>query len=217
MIESRRTLLLLGFVRLMWPDSCFADEASEWFGRVGALGAIYHSSATVSTPAGRIPGATANVTNSFTGIFEAGYDPTENTYILFMAGIPPKPSINGRGTIAALDKLGAVRYGPVVLTAGYRLPSFGKLQPYVGAGVAYAIILREHDAAVSSLNVHNNFGAALQVGAEYAITDRSAIFLDAKQLRLSVNADGTLNGSVPVHARVNLNPTLLSGGVKFKF
>jgi outer membrane protein len=209
--------LSLCFIPVLGPGNCLADDATEWFARVGGLGAIYHSSATVSTPEGAIPGATATVSNNFTGILELGYDVTQTTYVLLMAGIPPEPKISAAGSIASVGELGSVTYGPAVLTAGYRVPVSGKLQAYVGAGVAYAIILRNHDAAVSNLQVHNNFGFALQAGAEYELTEKLGVFLDARQLWLSVNADGMLSGAVPVHARVTLNPTLVSVGVKFRF
>jgi outer membrane protein len=195
---------------------CLADDSNEWYGRVGALGALYHSSATVDTDAGRIPGASAHVSNSETGTIEVGYDVTPSAYVVFLAGIPPKPTISGQGSIQALGDLGAVRYGPALLTAGYRLPAFGNVQPYVGGGAAYAIIFRNFDAAVEHLRVHNHFGSVVQVGADFRVNDRLAVFADVKQLWLSVNANGALDGEVPVTARVKLNPTLVSVGIKFR-
>src|SRR5258707_5822956 len=93
------------------------------------------------------------------------------------------------------------RYGPAILTAGYRITVPGKLQPYLGAGVVYAIMLHNYDSAVSSLNVHDTFAYALQAGVEYAITQKWQAFVDVKQLWLSVNADGLLGGFIPVSAR----------------
>jgi outer membrane protein len=212
-----RLLAALCMAFFMRPTASFADEANEWFVRVGVLEAIYNSSARISTNAGMIPGASANVTNNTTVLFDLGYDPTPNTYIMFMAGIPPKPDINGTGSVSQLGKLGAVRYGPAILTAGYRIPIPGKLQPYVGAGIAYAIILHSNGDAVSSLNVHNNFGYALQTGVEYALTQKWQAFVDVKQLWLSVNADGLLGGLIPVSAKVKLDPTIVSAGIKFRF
>jgi outer membrane protein len=204
------------FVSLLGPMRCLADDSNEWYGRVGALGALYHSSATVDTDAGRIPGASAHVSNSETGTIEVGYDVTPSAYVVFLAGIPPKPTISGQGSIQALGDLGAVRYGPALLTAGYRLPAFGNVQPYVGGGAAYAIIFRNFDAAVEHLRVHNHFGSVVQVGADFRVNDRLAVFADVKQLWLSVNANGALDGEVPVTARVKLNPTLVSVGIKFR-
>jgi outer membrane protein len=207
------SLVILAVLR---PMACLADDSNEWYGRVGALGAIYHSSATIATEAGAIPGATAHVSNSETATLEVGYDVTSNAYLVFLAGVPPKPTISGEGSVQALGKLGEIRYGPAILSAGYRLPAFGYIQPYVGAGAAYAIIFRNYDAAVTDLRVHNHFGSAVQAGADFRINDTLAVFVDVKQLWLSVNANGSLNGEIPVTARVKLNPTLISAGIKFR-
>jgi outer membrane protein len=213
MTNSSRLVLALCFIHLLLPSTCLADEANEWFERFGGLSALYHSSATVSTPEGLIPGATANVGDSTTVILEWGYDPTPHTYIMLMGGYPPDPKINARGSIASLGELGAVTYGPAVLTAGYRIPVPWKVQPYIGAGATYAVILGDHDAAVSHLHVHNNLGYAMQAGVEYPITKRWQVFLDVRELWLSVNAEGSL-GAVPINARVKLDPTLISVGFK---
>jgi outer membrane protein len=217
MTNPLRLLAAFCVAFLMRPTAGLADDANEWFVRVGVLEAIYNSSARISTNAGMIPGASANVTNNTTVLFDLGYDPTPNTYIMLMAGIPPKPDLNGTGTVSQLGKLGAVRYGPAILTAGYRIPVPGKLQPYVGAGVVYAIMLHNYDGAVSSLHVHDNFGYVLQAGVEYAVTQKWQAFADLKQLWLSVNADGLLGGFIPVSARVKLDPTIVSAGIKFRF
>jgi outer membrane protein len=217
MTNPLRLIAAFCVIFLIRPTAGFADDAGEWFVRVGVLEAIYNSSARIATSTGVFPGASASVTNNTTVLFDIGYDPSPNTFIMLMAGIPPKPDLNGTGTVNQLGKLGAVRYGPAILTAGYRIPIPGKLQPYVGAGVAHAIILHNYDAAVSGLSVHNNFGYALQTGVEYAITQRWQAFVDLKQLWLSVNADGLLGGVIPISAKVKLDPTIISAGIKFGF
>jgi outer membrane protein len=217
MTNSLRMFAILCVAFLMRPTAGFADDANEWFVRVGVLEAIYDSSARILTNARVIPGASASVTNNTTVLFDIGYDPTPNTYIMLMAGIPPKPDLNGTGTVSQLGKLGAVRYGPAILTAGYRIPVPGKLRPYVGAGFEYAVMLHDYDGAVSSLSVHDNFGYALQAGLEYAITQKWQAFLDVKQLWLSVNADGLLGGVTPVSAKIKLDPTIVSLGIKLRF
>lgn len=206
-------LVLLALLR---PFACHADDGEEWYARLGALEAAYDSSARLSSAAGTIPGATANVSNNTTAILDVGYDVTSRTFVMLMAGVPPKPRISGRGTAAPFGELGGVTYGPVILTAGYRVPFRQRCQWYFGMGAAYAIILRNHDAAISGLEVHNHFGFALQTGVEYALNRRWQLFADVKQLWLSVDANGSLDDAVPVAARVQLNPTLISVGIKLR-
>ena len=194
-----------------------ARLTSPWFTRIGVLGAIYHPSATIAMSAQPIPGATASVSNSVTLMFDLGYDITESFSVQMMGGIPPKPTVTAERTVASLGDLGAVRYGPVFVSGTYHVPRKRKWQAYVGAGVVYAIILDDHDRAVSDLVVLNNFGFALQGGVERSIANNIEFFVDFKEVWLAVDAHGQLAGGVPVTARVLLDPSIVALGVKFRF
>ena len=186
-----------------------------WVVGIGAINAFYHSGATIATGGQTIPGATANVSNNFTLMFDVRRYLTKDLSLSLMGGVPPKPTITGQGSVASLGELGKVRYGPAILTAQYHLPKLLAFRPYVGAGTAYAIILKDHDAAVSHLGVHNNWGFVLEGGAEHQLTRNLAVFADVKEVWLAVNAHGSLGGVVPVTAHVNLNPTIVSVGIRF--
>jgi outer membrane protein len=186
-----------------------------WVVGVGGINAFYHSGATIATGGQTIPGATANVSNNFTLMFDVRRYVAKDLSLSLMGGIPPKPTITGQGTASSFGELGKVRYGPAILTAEYHLPKLLAFRPYVGAGTAYAIILKDHDAAVSHLGVHNNWGFVLEGGAEHQLTRNLAIFADVKEVWLGVNAHGSLDGVVPVTAHVNLNPTIVSVGIRF--
>lgn len=199
------------------PAHSAPPEQGRWFARVGVLDALYHSGADIAVDGNELPGATAHVSNNVTLTLDVGYQMTNDLALMLMVGIPPKPTITGEQTVAALGELGKVRYGPVILTSYYRFPAWGALRTYAGLGAAYAIILEEHDASVSQLDVHDNWGFALQAGAEYDIGKGRQLFLDIKQLWLAVDAHGLLAGGVPVTANVRLDPTLISAGIRFLF
>jgi NADH:quinone reductase (non-electrogenic) len=186
-----------------------------WVIGVGTTNAFYHSGATIATSGQVIPGATANVSNNLTFIFDVNRYVAKDFSLSLMAGFPPKPTITGEGSVASLGELGKVRYGPAILTAEYHIPKLRAFRPYVGAGTGYAIILKEHDAAVSDLKVHNNWGTVLQAGAEHKLSGNMALFVDVKEVWLDVNAHGSLYGAVPVTARVKLDPTIVSVGIRF--
>ena len=194
-----------------------APSASPWFARLGVLDAIYHPSATIAAGGQPSPGATATVSNNLTLMFDIGYDLTKAFSIQIMGGIPPKPTVTGERTVAFLGDLGAVRYGPVILTGVYHMPRWGGWRPYLGAGAVYAIVLRDHDRAVSDLIVLNNWGLALQGGVEHSVVGGLDLFVDFKEVWLAVDAHGNLTGAVPVTARVTLNPSVVGVGVKFRF
>ena len=188
----------------------------RWFARVGALGALYHSHATIATNGSVIPGATARVSSDVTMGFDIGYDLSDHFAVMLMGGIPPTPSVIGEGSVSSFGRLGSVLYGPVFLTGVYRLPEWRGFRPYVGGGVARAIILKNKDGAVTDLKVHGNWGGAVQAGVEYRLNHRTELYVDYKRLWLYVDAGGRLAGA-PVRARVTLDPDLVSVGVKFHF
>jgi outer membrane protein len=190
---------------------------SPWFVRIGMLATIYQSSATIATSGETIPGATATVSNNVSVMFDFGYDLTESFSIQVMGGIPPRPTVTGERTVASLGDLGAVRYGPVFLTGTYHLPRKHGWRPYVGGGAVYAIMLDNHDRAVSELVVHNSVGVVLQGGVERSIASNLELFLDFKKVWLAVDADGHLAGGTPVTARVTLDPSVIAIGVKVLF
>jgi len=198
------------------PDTTQPKE-KRWFARLGLAAAAYHPGATIATNGGIIPGATASASSNFTTMFEVGYDVTKNISASIFSGFPPKPHIDGRGTVASLGTLGKVRYGPMIFSANYHFPKVAGFRPYAGGGAAYAVILKEFDGAVTQLNAHNNWGSVLQVGVERPLTRKLDLFVDFKEVWLSINAEGFLNGNVPVKARVKLDPTLVSMGIKFHF
>jgi outer membrane protein len=180
------------------------------------LGALYNSHATITTNGNVIPGSNARVTDNVTAMFDIGYDLSDRWALMLMAGIPPRPAVDGKGTVSSFGTLGAVRYGPIFFTGVYRFPEWRGFRPYAGAGGAYVHVFRNYNGAVTELNVHDNWGFALQAGVEYRLSRSSELFVDYKRLWLHLNADGQL-ANAPVRARVTLDPDVISTGVKFHF
>ena len=71
--------------------------------------------------------------------------------------------------------------------------------------------------SLTRLGVHNNWGSILQGGVEYEVNKKYDLFFDFKEVWLAVDAHGQLSGNVPMKARVKLNPSLVSMGIKFHF
>ena len=199
------------------PAPTETPAPSRWYGRVGGVGAFYHPGATVALGGQDVPNSSVDVSTDITLTFDIGYDVSDDLSVQLMFGVPPRPSITGERAIAPLGELGEVRYGPVILTGIYRLPRLGPVRPYAGLGAAYAVIVKAHDGSVSNLRVHNDWGFVLQAGAEVPLGRRVALFADVKRIWLSVDADGAVAGGIPVDARVQLDPILVSAGLKFGF
>ena len=190
-------------------------KQSRCFTRLGTLVVPYHSSATIATNGQLLSGGSAKASNNMTVTFDLGCEITKNISVSVTTGIPPKPHITGEGAAASLGMLGKVRYGPAFFTGYYRFPKMGQFRPYVGGGAAYAIIFKEFDGSVKNLQVHNNWGSVLQGGAEYELNSKYTLFIDFKEVWLGVNAHGVLSDGTTVKARVKLNPSLITVGIKF--
>ena len=197
-------------------DDGASNGESRWFVRTGALGALYNSHARITTNGNVIPGSTARVTDNVTLMFDVGYDLSDHWALMLMAGIPPRPAVDGKGTVSSFGTLGAVRYGPIFFTGVYRFPEWRGFRPYAGAGGAYVHVFRNYNGAVTQLNVHDNWGFALQAGVEYRLNRSTELFVDYKRLWLDLSAEGRL-ANAPVRARVTLDPDVISTGVKFHF
>ena len=186
------------------------------FTRLGFLVAPYHSSATIATNGQLLSGGSAKASNNMSVTFDLGYEITKNISVLVTSGIPVKPHVTGEGAAASLGILGKVRYGPAIFSGQYQFPKIGKFRPYVGGGAAYAIIFKNIDGSVKDLKVHNNWGSVIQGGTEYEVNSKYTFFVDFKEVWLAVNADGVLSDGTGVKARVKLNPSLITVGIKFR-
>ena len=190
-------------------------KQSRLFTRLGLLIAPYHSSATIATNGQILSGGTAEASNNVSMTFDLGYEITNDISVSVTSGIPVKPHVTGEGAAAPLGILGKVRYGPMIVAGQYQFPKIGRIRPYVGGGAAYAIIFKNFDGSVKNLQVNNNWGSVVQGGAEYEVNSKYTLFVDFKEVWLAVNAQGLLSDGTAVKARVNLNPSLVTVGIKF--
>jgi outer membrane protein len=177
--------------------------------------APYHSSATIATNGQPLSGGDAKASNNMTVTFDLGYDIKKDISVSVTSGIPVKPHVTGEGTAASLGILGKVRYGPAIFSGQYRFSKIGRFRPYAGGGAAYAIIFKDFDGSVKDLKVHNNWGSVIQGGAEYEVNSKYTLFVDFKEVWLAVNAHGVLGDGTDVKARVKLNPSVVTVGIKF--
>jgi outer membrane protein len=206
-------------VQTMMPDAVKHGEkgpTSHWSVRVGVARALYNSDARITTRGNVIPGSTARVTDNTTLTIDVGYDLSEDVSVMLMGGFPPSANVVGEGSVSSFGKLGRVQFGPVVLTAVYRLSAWKGFRPYIGAGGAHLFILKTDDRAVKDLKVQDHNGFVLQSGVEYRLSRNWDLFADYKHIWFNVYATGSLAGE-PVRAKVTLNPDLMSAGLKLHF
>lgn len=189
--------------------------ASEFYLHIGPGAVLFDANATVKTQDAVIPGATVHIDPNVTAISEFGYR-REHLGVSFTGGFPPRATVDGAGSLAPYGPLGRIRYGTMIVTAHYHFTQFGRLQPYVGAGVVLLLIFRNENLAVRDLDVRDHFGGVLQVGSDYRLSRHISLFFNAKKVIVKTDATAVL-AAMPITASIRLNPVVLTGGLAYHF
>lgn len=186
------------------------------FARLGIAGLIFEPDATFRVQGQKLLGAQIGLSPDVTVSGEAGYYITPNISLSVTGGVPPRTHVTGEGSIASQGSLGSVRYGTIVGLADYHFNKLGRLQPWIGAGPTFLLVLSSEDAAIQNLRVSNRWGAALQVGANYMFSPHWGLFLSATQDFVGSEGRGNF-GPYSVQTKFTLNPVALQSGVELRF
>ena len=203
-------------VLLSSAASAALAQDSRYFVHVGPGQLAPDEDATIAAGGSVIPGGNVSIDSSLTAAVELGYMVSPQFSVSITGGLPPTEDVDGAGTLAPVGKLGEIQYGPAALMAQYHLTQFGAFRPYVGGGVAVMFMFKDDDAAATDLEVDNTAGAALQVGAEWMVSDRFGLFFDYKKAWFDTKATGNLGGA-PFVADIAVDPAFLHGGVAIRF
>jgi outer membrane protein len=103
---------------------------------------------------------------------------------------------------------------PPVLSLQYHFMPKERFSPYVGAGVNYMLFYGGKDRNGFHFKVNNGFGAALQAGADYAISGPWSANVDVKKIFFETTAKDEVTG---IKTKVSLDPWVISAGVGYKF
>jgi len=120
-------------------------------------------------------------------------------------------------TVAGLGKVGSTKQLPPTLSVQYYFNPEQKFRPYVGAGLNYTVFFNDKlDAGVgvgTDLELDNSFGLAAQVGFDYDIDEKWFVNADVRYISIETTATNAALGS----SDIDLNPTVISVGVGYKF
>ncbi len=201
------------------PASPDASPPSPWRIYAGPAHIGFSTSAEVRAGGQLVPGASATADSNNSLGFGAIYDFHPGWSAELALGLPPTTALKGTGSLAGAGTLGKVKYGPAVLSVRRQLWDGGPVRPYIGAGINYTLVLESRDGFVSDLHVKNGIGPVLQAGVEVPLDARWSFFVDAKKIWLKTTATGTLPalGGAPAHAKVRLDPLVVTAGVSYRF
>lgn len=197
---------------------------------VGALGAFFNTNAQstgggyFNNVAGVATISNAAIRPNYTVGLELGYFITPNIAIALSAGVPPVLHAKATGftltSTFGTNLLGSTRWGPAMALVQYHITQWGWIQPYGGIGAVYLLNFGNisDGILVNNYAVDQNFGLALQLGADMMLNQNLGFYVDAKKLFLSTDVSGTVvTTNIPIRTHVQLDPWVIGTGVTVKF
>lgn len=129
--------------------------------------------------------------------------------------------LEATATTGGTVDLGKVWLLPPTLTVQWHFFPDYIVSPYVGAGLNYTVFYGEQGGTnpiPTKTEYDNNFGTALQVGADFNINDRWLINVDAKKVFLRTRAAVNIpSAGTTVNSVVHLDPWIVGVGVGYRF
>lgn len=204
----KKTLLAVAALCALTSGAAMAQQQDgKWQVRVRAV----HIDA--SNGGSTNPDLGLSVSNKTIPEIDISYYFTPNFAAELILTYPQKHDIRSHGA-----KIGSVKQLPPTLLAQYHFTNFGAFKPYVGAGINYTRFssVKFDPAVVDALNPSikkNSWGAALQVGFDYALDKNWSINFDVKKLQMQtkVYSSGSQVG------KLKIDPLLIGVGVGYRF
>lgn len=163
-------------------------------------------------------GGTPTVSNAVTGQLDFTYFFTPNLSANLIAATT-RHDLEVSGSALGLVDLGHVWALPPTLTLQYHPLPAERFSPYFGVGVNYTMFYSEgggYSAPVTSVDVRNAWGLALNAGLDVEIAPNWLLNLDVKWLymRPDVAVETTVGR---INATTNLDPWIFGVGVRYRF
>ena len=118
-------------------------------------------------------------------------------------------------TVDGMGKVGSTKQLPPTFSVQYYFNPQEKFRPYVGAGLNYTTFFNDKSIAAlgGDLELDDSFGLAVQVGLDYDINEKWFINADVRYISIETTATILAVGE----SDVDINPTVISVGVGYKF
>jgi outer membrane protein len=193
---------------------------------------------------GYVYGAKVGIDNDVQLGLTATYMMTDKIGIGLLAATPFTHDIVGAGAISGVGKLGETMHLPPTLTAQFFLADpEDKFQPYIGAGINYTTFFNEKTtqtltdsigvlaslaqtpvdgvvATSTKLKLDDSFGAALELGFDFALTEN--IGLNASFWYIDIETEAKITaqtnvGEVRASTDVKIDPYVYFVGLSYTF
>ncbi|TKC78950.1 OmpW family protein [Trinickia terrae] len=232
-------------VALLASTAAHAQSAGEFVTNVG----WFHLSPQVSSQPFTINALGASTTSAGSGAsvdsadtigFTAAYFITDHIAAEAVFGVPPKYTLSGAGTLAALGTMGsAYEWSPTLLAKYYFNDAQSHFRPFVGAGAAYVWYSGvKLSSAVSSgaflysstygtalegtttAKLSSSFAPVANAGFVYNFDKHWSAGLSVSYMWLSTRATLTTQssvGTVTSTSKIKLNPIVTYASIGYRF
>lgn len=151
------------------------------------------------------------------------YFVTDNFSIETIAGTTQHNVDTVSGFPAGTELVSDALLLPATVTAKFHFDA-GGVTPYIGAGPAYFIWLKDDPGAatiplgVTETNLSDEFGFVLQAGVDVPLgEDGFGLTLDAKRYFIGTTAQWFAGNTLVIETEHNLDPWVISAGVAYRF
>lgn len=112
-------------------------------------------------------------------------------------------------------KVGSTKQLPPTVSLQYYFNPASKLRPYIGGGINYTTFFSSStvEGLGGDLSLDDSFGLAAQIGVDYDINEKWFLNADIRYINIETTAEIAAVGT----SNVDINPTVFSVGVGYKF
>lgn len=201
-----------------------------------ALGPILPAVGLSAGVGSLVPGASTSISWSVIPEVDVSYYLTRNIAIEAICCIT-RHHVQGTGTLFGSSLAHSWLFPPSLILQ-YHFTNFGAFQPYIGVGVNFTAYFSEAGnnqwylstpvgltvpSTFTSLSITPSWGVVGQIGFDYMFNETWGVNVDLKRILMEPNAHGKIYSPlagglyVPVNAKVNIDPWIVSAGVTFRF
>lgn len=210
MKKQQTTIAVLTALGLAMGSASFsaqAIQAGDMFGRLTLTSVMPNDDADPFSTVAVVPEVDDNVRPGATFV----YMYSDNIGFEVLAALPFKHdiSVDGMGVI------GETKHLPPTFSVQYYFNPQSKVRPFVGLGLNYTTFFSSKtiDGLGGDLDLDDSFGLAAQVGIDYDLDEKWFLTADVRYINIETTATNSAAGTTDVE----INPTVVSVGLGYKF
>ncbi len=225
MIRTLATVAVAG----LFSANVMAQSAGDWLVRVG-LGHVNPdtSSGNLFVGGAEQDGLQIDVGSNTRPIVNLTYMATDHIGFEVLAAWPFDHDIDGAGALDGVGKLGDTNHLPPTFSLQYHFMPGAPFRPYAGIGLNYTNFFSTSTTDTlegalggpSSMSIKDSFGLALQLGADFDMTDTLFFNIDLRYIQIEADArirTQTADGEVQSRIKADIDPLVFSAAVGFRF